>query len=198
LPGPGPSRQQFHSTEPFPSWSPLSFFGSQANHLFHSRGLAPGDLVPGIDILPFFILFFFVAGLGQELGWTGYLLLYASLNSASLAGFPYPGWIALKGLLVTLVAMILALLLPWAILLTWVFNSTGGSLLLVAVLHASEVWLAYFLVRARLDPANLDNYWGYAAVLVLTATVVVMATGPRNRSRHGGRITHSTGQTRAP
>jgi hypothetical protein len=186
---------------------PAVYIGSQANPLFGSSALALSDLLPGLDIIPMYILFFSVAGLGQELGWTGYLLprlqarhsaltssairallagvwhlpllLYASLDPASLAGFPYPGWIAQKGLLVILAIMILVLLFPWAILFTWIFNSTGGSLLLVAVLHASEVWLAYLLVNAGLDPGNLNNYWGYAAFLVATAIAVVIAAGPQ-------------------
>jgi hypothetical protein len=116
------------------------------------------------------------------------LLLYASLDPASLAGFPYPDWIAQKGLLVTLSVMILMLLLPWSILYTWIFNSTGGSLLLVSVLHASEVWLAYLLVNAGLDPGNLNNYWGYGAFLVLTAAAVVIGTGPQTMSRQGTKV----------
>jgi membrane protease YdiL (CAAX protease family) len=201
---------------------PAVYVGFQANPLFGSRALAVSDLVPGLDIIPIFILFFFIAGLGQELGWSGYLLprlqarhsaltssairallagiwhlpllLYASLDPASLAGFPYPDWIAQDGLFVTLAVMILVLLLPWAILFAWIFNSTGGSLLLVAVLHASEVWLAYLLVNAGLDPGNLNNYWGYAAVLVATAVAIVIATGPQTLSRNRARIAYPQSQ----
>jgi membrane protease YdiL (CAAX protease family) len=200
---------------------PVVYAGSQANPLFGSGALAPGDLVPGLDIILMFILFFFIGGLGQELGWSGYLLprlqarhsaltssairaliagvwhlpllLYAGLDPAALAGFPYPGWIAQKGLLLTLAAN-LVLLLAWAILFTWIFNSTGGSLLLVTVLHASEVWLAYLLANAGLDPGNLNNYWGYAAFLVATAMVVVIITGPQNLSRKRSRIVYPAAQ----
>ncbi len=195
---------------------PAVYAGSQANRLFGSSPLTYSNLIPGLDVMPMLILFFFIAGLGQELGWTGYLLpqlqashsaltssairallvgiwhlpllLYASLDPASLAGFPYPDWIAQKGLLVTLSVMILMLLLPWSILYTWIFNSTGGSLLLVSVLHASEVWLAYLLVNAGLDPGNLNNYWGYGAFLVLTAAAVVIGTGPQTMSRQGTKV----------
>jgi CAAX protease family protein len=169
---------------------PAVYAGSQANRLFGSSPLTYSNLIPGLDLVPMLILFFFVAGLGQELGWTGYLLpqLQASLDPASLAGFPYPDWIAQKGLLVTLSVMILMLLLPWSILYTWIFNSTRGSLLLVSVLHASEVWLAYLLVNAGLDPGNLNNYWGYGAFLVLTAAAVVIGTGPQTMSRQGTKV----------
>jgi membrane protease YdiL (CAAX protease family) len=198
---------------------PAAYAGSQANRLFGSSALTLSDLVPGLDIIPMLILFFFIAGLGQELGWTGYLLprlqarhsaltssairallagiwhlpllLYASLDPASLAGFPYPGWIAQKGLLVTLSVMILMLLIPWSILYTWIFNSTGGSLLLVSVLHASEVWLAYLFVNAGLEPGNLNNYWGYGAFLMLAAAAVVIGTGPQTLSRQGTRVVHA-------
>ena len=91
-------------------------------------------------------------------------------------------------------AVNLVLLLAWAILFTWIFNSTGGSLLLVAVLHASEVWLAYLLVSAGLDPGNLNNYWGYAAFLAATAIAVVITTGPQNLSRNRSRIAYPFSQ----
>jgi membrane protease YdiL (CAAX protease family) len=199
--------------------APAVYAGSQANRLFGTSALTLSDLVPSLDIIPMLILFFLVAGLGQELGWTGYLLprlqarhsaltssairallagiwhlpllLYASLDPASLAGFPYPDWIAQQGLLVTLSVMILMLLLPWSILFTWIFNSTGGSLLLVSVLHASEVWLAYLLVNAGLDPGNLNNYWGYSAFLVLTAAAIVIVTGPQTMSCWGTKVVHA-------
>jgi membrane protease YdiL (CAAX protease family) len=200
---------------------PAVYAGSQANPLFGTSALALGDFIPGLEIILMLILFFFIAGLGQELGWSGYLLprlqarhtaltssairaliasiwhlpllFYASLDPAALAGFPYPGWIAQKGLLLTLTVN-LVLLLAWAILFTWIFNSTGGSLLLVAVLHASEVWLAYLMVNAGLDPGDLNNYWGYAAVLAATAIAIVIATGPQNLSRSHSRIVHPPSQ----
>jgi hypothetical protein len=84
----------------------------------------------------------------------------------------------------------LVLILAWSIFSTWMFNNTKGSLLLVAVLHGSEIWLAYLMMSTGISTNNLDNYWGYGTVMVLVATVMVMVTGPENLSRTGKRIAY--------
>lgn len=86
--------------------------------------------------------------------------------------------------------MFLLYLLPWSIFFNWVFNNTKGSLLLVAILHGSEVWAAYWVLSARIDQSNLDNYWGYGAVLFLIAIMIVIMTDSQNLSRKHKRIVH--------
>jgi membrane protease YdiL (CAAX protease family) len=165
-----------------------------------------------------FISFFIVAGLGQELGWTGFLtprlqarfgaltscvirailvglwhlplFLYSRLQHPALADFPYSGWIAEKGFLVVIGILIPSFLLPWSIFYSWMFNNTGGSLLLVAVLHGSEVWVAYWMMSTGINPSNLDNYWGYCAVMIVVATIIVITNGSQNLSRKHMRIIH--------
>ena len=48
----------------------------------------------------------------------------------------------------------------WAVLQTWMLNRTQGSPLLASVLPASEIWVAYAMLRGGIGPAKLDNYWG--------------------------------------
>ena len=172
------------------------------------------------EIVPMFIGFFIIAGIGQELGWTGFLttrlqarfsafhstiirailvgfwhlplLFYARLQHPALADFPYAGWIAQKGLLVAMGAFLLMFLLPWSIFYSWIFNNTRGSLLLVAVLHGSEVWVAYWMLSTGINPSNLDNYWGYGAVMVVIAAIIVITTGSQNLSRKRIRIVHQS------
>ena len=87
---------------------------------------------------------------------------------------------------------VLVFVLPWSIFYTWIFNNTGGSLLLVAVLHGSEIWAAYWMLSAGIDPRNLDNYWGYGAFMLVIATIIVITTGPKNLSRKRARIVHQS------
>jgi hypothetical protein len=87
---------------------------------------------------------------------------------------------------------VLMFLLPWSILYSWIFNNTRGSLLLVAVLHGSEIWVAYWMLSTGISPSNLDNYWGYGAVLVVVASVIVITTGAKNLSRKCQRIVHQS------
>jgi len=192
--------------------------GSIANPLFNSEPVSLSNVRLGFEILPMFIGFFIVSGLGQELGWTGFLiprlqahfsaltacivrailtviwhlplLYYSRLQLPIVSDFAYSGWIAQKGYLVAVLAMTLMFMLPWSIFLNWIFNNTKGSLLLVAILHTSEIWVAYWMLSAGLDYNNLDNYWGYGSIMVLVAVIIVIMTGPQNLSRQHKRIVY--------
>ncbi len=192
--------------------------GSMFNPFFNGDPISFSNIRPAFEILPMFIVFFIVAGIGQELGWTGFLtprlqarfsaltscairailvaiwhlplLLYSGRQIPALAEFPYSEWIAQKGLLVALAAMILLFMLPWSIFFTWMFNNTGGSLLLVAVLHGSEIWVAYWMLSTGINPNNLDNYWGYGALMALTGIIIVILTGSQNLSKKHKRIVY--------
>jgi hypothetical protein len=80
--------------------------------------------------------------------------------------------------------------IPWSVFYTWIFNNTRGSLLLVALLHASEIWVAYLMASTGIDPNNINNYWGYGTIMVLMATAIVLMTGSQHLSRNGKRISH--------
>lgn len=197
---------------------PAILIGSVVNPLLNGDPISFSNMKPAFEILPMFISFFIVAGLGQELGWTGFLMprlqvrfsaltscvirailgviwhlplfLYSRFQLPALADFPYSGWIAQKGFLVAIVTLILMFLLPWSIFYSWIFNNTRGSLLLVAILHGSEIWVAYWMLSTGINPNNLDNYWGYGAVMVLIAIILIIMTGSQNLSRKRKRIVH--------
>jgi membrane protease YdiL (CAAX protease family) len=194
---------------------PTILFGSLVNPLFGGDAVSFSDVKPTLNIVPMFIIFVVVAGLGQELGWTGLLMprlqarfdalgacviravigtiwhlplfIYSTLWPSAFPDFPYAGWIAQKGFLAAMMAA-LVFLLSWSILLGWMFNNTRGSLLLVSVLHGSEIWVAYWMSSAGIDSNNLDNYWGYGVVIILIAIVIVVTTGSQNLSRKHKRI----------
>jgi membrane protease YdiL (CAAX protease family) len=194
--------------------------GTAANTFFKGDPPSFNDITPTPEILLLFTSFFIIAGLGQELGWTGFLIprlqarngaltssairavlegvwhfplfFYARLQHPTLADFPYGGWIAQMGFPMALGTFFLIFLLPWSIFFSWIFNNTRGSLLLVSVLHGSEFWVAYWMLRTGMRPENLNNYWGYGAILVTTAIVIVAATGPQNLSRKHRKVIHQS------
>lgn len=194
---------------------PVILLGAVVNPIFGGDPLSLDTLRLTFNVLPMFILFSIVAGLGQELGWAGFLTprlqakhtaLVSSLIRAALVllwhiplliftyyqpyaipDFPYGGWMVQKGVLITVLAMA-ALGLPWSIFLTWIFNNTRGSLLLVAVLHGSEIWLATLLPGLAINTKNLNNYWGYGMVMLLAAISIIIIAGPQNLSRKHQRI----------
>ena len=146
---------------------PAILLGSLLNPFFKGDPISLRNMQPVFNILPMLIIFFIVAGLGQELGWTGFLvlrlqarfsalassviraiivgiwhlplLIYAGFHPYAFPDFPYGVWIAQKGFLISFSVMLM-LALSWSIFCTWIFNNTKGSLLLVAALHGSEIW----------------------------------------------------------
>jgi membrane protease YdiL (CAAX protease family) len=191
--------------------------GSLLNPFFNGQPVSFSHLKLPISILPMFVIFFIVAGLGQEVGWTGFLLprlqtQYSAFVSSLvrtffvviwhiplliftyrqpdvIREFPYGEWISQKGFWVTLLAMAM-FSLPWSIIFTWLFNNTQGSLLLVAVCHGSEIWLAYLITAMGINPKNLDNLWGYGLLLLLSVITIIIASGPENLSRKYQRIAY--------
>jgi membrane protease YdiL (CAAX protease family) len=195
---------------------PIYLLGSMFNSLFGGDSLVYSHTGPILMIVPLFIGFFIISGLGQELGWTGFLLtrlqsrhnalasgvlrgflvgawhlpllLYSNLNTPAFVGFPYGGWIADEGFLIAFTVLVFMFAIPWSIFFTWIFNSTGGSLLLVAILHGSEIWVAYLMMMGGINPNNINNYWGYGAIMILVALVIVIVTGAEDLSRKCKRI----------
>jgi membrane protease YdiL (CAAX protease family) len=175
------------------------------------------NMQPLYTVVPMLIMFFITAGLGEELGWTGFLtprlqtrynaLITSSIRSVlwglwhlplfffvfdhpSMPEFPYPGWVSQYGFWIAMGAFILINQLPWSIFYTWIYNNTKGSLLFVALLHGSEVWVAYWMVSTAVDPNNFDNYWGYGIVMLVVAAIVVFTNGAENLSRKHERVMH--------
>ena len=157
-------------------------------------------------IIPMIIMQFFLdSGLGEELGWRGFLLprlqaRHNALVSSIIVGIVWGLWhlplFMLEGMSPTyefgqaigvvpaLLAYTVFIVVPYAILFAWLYNNTKGSLLLAFVFHASQAWFALFM-----DPDNLFGpYLGFAAILTVTAIVVVLISGAQNLSRKHDRI----------
>jgi membrane protease YdiL (CAAX protease family) len=174
--------------------------------LFSDSTLALKLAKPLYMFFPLFIMKFFLdAGLGEELGWRGFLLprlqaRYSALVSSIIVGIVWGLWhlplFMLKGMSPTyemgqtfgvvpsLLGYTVFIVVPYAILFTWMYNNTKGSLLLAFVFHSSQAWFELFR-----DPDNLFGpYFGFAAILTATAIVVVLISGAQNLSRKYERI----------
>ena len=171
-------------------------------YLFDLLGGPPVDwseLPPLYTIVPMFILFTIAAGIGEEFGWRGFLLprlqtRYNALVSSLIIGGMWAIWhIPLffldgtfqhelgsqAGLLPAILAYSVFVIVS-SIWFTWIFNNTGGSVLLAAVMHgASNAWGGY-----------IDVYRGYfggiltfGVVSVLVSIIIVLIAGARDLSR---------------
>jgi membrane protease YdiL (CAAX protease family) len=139
-------------------------------------------------MVPVALVFAFPNTLGEELGWRGFALprlqaRYSALVSSIILGLFWgswhiPLWIAFGQtglpLLIDVVSMV-----QLAILYTWVYNSTGGSLLLVWLFHFAMTVTQYFLPRI---PTLTDDVLSWSI-----AVLVVIIAGARHLSRHSSR-----------
>jgi uncharacterized protein len=69
-----------------------------------------------------------------------------------------------------------------SVLLAWIYNSTGGSLLLVVLLHAT----ANLPVTLLITPLGIDMiqpFLIFTALLIIAAIAVIGMTGSANLSR---------------
>jgi hypothetical protein len=83
----------------------------------------------------------------------------------------------------------LSLFLPFAlscvimsIFYTWMYNGTGGSLLLAVLLHAATN-LPLTIVMGPLEQRVLPSYWIYDALLAVAAAALIARTGASTLSR---------------
>jgi membrane protease YdiL (CAAX protease family) len=134
------------------------------------------------------------SALGEEIGWRGFALprvqsrrtaLTASLVIGSLHGLWHlPLW--LRGdadHLLSLYPAFLIQALALAVIYTWLYNSSKGSLLLVVLFHtATNAPLTLVLL-----PLGIENwvlpFWLMAGFTVVAALVVIAVFGPSRLSR---------------
>jgi CAAX protease family protein len=163
-----------------------------ANPLFGGAGLEPPEF--SVDLLVSLIINFVVLFLvnSEELVWRGSLLprlqaRWSALGASVFVGvfeglfhlplFFQPGSDqAAAGLPVFVIGSVAG-----AIVFSWLFNNTRGSLLLVQLFHIfANTWITLF---AAAPANNVTSQWLFNGLLVVAAAVVVVACGARRLSR---------------
>ncbi len=155
-----------------------------------SRSAAVGIFGDSDMILLFVIPFFLVDLLtnGEELAWRGFVLprlqthnsaLLSSILLGAVWGFwhlpkflPSGDWLLAGHSVLHNMAV--------SVIFSWIFNSTGGSLLLASLLHAAFNTAYVFL------PVEISNIMTLISLLVfefLLAAIITKSTGPSNLVR---------------
>jgi membrane protease YdiL (CAAX protease family) len=152
--------------------------------------------------------------LGEEVGWRGYALpalqaRYSALLASLILGVLWGLWhlpvffnpdTSYSNLPFFLFLPFIVLI---AIIMTWLFNSTGGSVLMAMFFHAvlntaDELWkvLPEYSVEpptaAEVVAANAHAYLMIGIVAGVAAIVLVLVYGPRNLSRHSRQVLAAT------
>ena len=123
------------------------------------------------------LVFAFPNTLGEELGWRGFALprlqaKYNALVSSIVLGLFWavwhiPMWIA-NGMIGLELLRSSVTITTYAIIFTWVYNNTGGSVLLAWLFHASSTITQYFL-QTPLTLTDDILRWGVAILIVMIA-----------------------------
>jgi len=141
-------------------------------------------------ILPWFI--YEILSNGEEIGWRGYVLprlqaKHNALAASLILGIIWGFWHLPKFLShwnTVSFAWFMVHILAASVLYTWMYNGTKGSLLLVTLFHASTNTAGLFMPLANtVSSENMGTYMIYVLLEVLTALIVVVATGPDRLSR---------------
>jgi uncharacterized protein len=140
-------------------------------------------------VVPFF-LFDAIAN-GEEIGWRGYILprlqvKYSALTASLVIGLLWGIWHIPKFLAhwdTAAFAWFMVDVMAKSVLLTWMYNNTKGSLLLVTLFHASFNTVGVFLpVANTMTDGNLSARIIITLLEVMVAVVVISQTKPEQLS----------------
>jgi membrane protease YdiL (CAAX protease family) len=145
--------------------------------------------------LPLFFLPFFLVEIitnGEEMGWRGYILprlqaKYNALTSTLILGVIWGFWHLPKFLShfdAVAFAWFMLHIMAFAVILTWLYNNTKGSLLMVAICHAISNTVSIFVPMAStVSSENMGSYIIYVLLEAAAAVVIIFVSGPARLSR---------------
>lgn len=141
------------------------------------------------SLIPVLFLVFFIAAMGEELGWSGYALeplqdRWGALLAAIIIGIVWALWHLVPYALANPVAWVTGQCLATVmirILMVWIFNNTGQSVFGMILFHAMVNLCAIPDYGLPYDPLKLG------VILTVIAAGVVYLWGPRTLARYRGR-----------
>jgi uncharacterized protein len=155
-------------------------------------GFASSREFPQFSALAFLAYNIVSFGFGEEVGWRGFALPRLQTRHTALVAsvlltlgwalwhlplfFYRPGYTSMDA--IGIVGWFFSLL-TGAVLLTWLYNESQGSILVVAIFHAT-VDVAF---TSSVSSPTVVNAAG--ALITLWGIIVLVAAGPRFLSRHG-------------
>jgi membrane protease YdiL (CAAX protease family) len=195
----------------------VAFLGGRPPSLGLLIGELPSTLLTILVNAAYMLIF---VTLGEEVGWRGYALpalqaRYSALVASLILGVVWALWhlpvffnpeMSYSNLSFFLFLPFIVLA---AVLITWVFNSTGGSVLMAmffhAVLNTNDVlWKALHensvapANAAEAAAANAQYYLLSTIVMGIAAVVVVLVYGSTNLSRRPRQVLEATSDESQP
>jgi len=131
------------------------------------------------------------AGLAEEIGWRGYALprlqsRYSALAASLILAAVWAPWHynplnfpLMRGVLVGHMLSVLGM----TILLTWVYNGTGGSLGLTVLFHGFSNFADWAVPTSPVYGGDVRTYGAYILLNLIVAATIVLIFGGTNLSR---------------
>jgi membrane protease YdiL (CAAX protease family) len=153
------------------------------------RQLGQANYLPylGLGVIPLWIA---TNGLGEEIGWRGYALphlqkAHSALGATLILGIMWALWHlpiffyleSYRRLGLGMFPMFALGLVAGAVILTWLFNSTGGSILMVAL------WHAMFNAVTATQATDVTMQTVMSIAIMVIAVFIVIIFKPANLSR---------------
>jgi membrane protease YdiL (CAAX protease family) len=160
--------------------------------------LMGGD-TPVMDNTIFGVLFLFAfmifpgSALGEEIGWRGFVLprmqgRHSALKASLLIGILWGPWhlplwlTGSEGHPISLFLPFVVAVVASSVVYTWLYNNTGGSLLIVVLYHAASN-LPITLLISPLGNQMAQPFLIYVTLLVVAAAALVVVNGAQHLSR---------------
>lgn len=139
------------------------------------------------DIFFDVLIVFFLISLGEEPGFRGFALPRllngrSALKASLILGVFHAIWHLPLFITGDESPIIIFVILAGAVLNTWLFNNTNGSVLLAMILHASVDFQVGLFKPLFTEADTVTNTYWLVAAYVATAVIITMVTG-RNLSR---------------
>ena len=162
------------------------------NVLLGARPPSPAELGAWTGLIPTFFLLLLVPGLGgawEEPGWRGYALPKLQVDRSALLASLVLGVVwAFWHLPLMVIGQIPlsdpVFIVAWTVVFTWMFNNTGGSVLLAMLMHNMNNIISGGFFHAMFLGADwVRQGWLLVALWCVVAVIVVVVNGPEHLSR---------------
>ena len=157
------------------------FFSVLLNPLFGSAAPAWGNIPPVMEIIPMVALLLVFSGpIGEEIGWRGFALprlleKYSALSASLILGSVWAIWHLPLILVNDFTAYGALMPVIAAIVFTWVFQNSRGSVLLAILMHASYQNSVRYLGKVFTDGDHVQQQWlGNGIWLVMIAAILLV------------------------
>lgn len=150
---------------------------------FTMKGFSVNDEFSQFGPLGYFLFNFFTFGIGEETGWRGYALpalqkKFTAFTSTLILAVGWACWHIpafiyrplYSQMDVAGIAGFFMSLLMGAVVLTWLYNSTKGSLLIVALFHA----MIELMFISENITVKMSSYIG-AAIMIAAVLIILIA-----------------------